>query len=88
MFAKRRGTRFSIAVVLVWVLTGWFGPPAHGQTNPITNGTISVKLHTVATLPTGTTGAPIFSPPMAWPATRDCLCSGSAGRFASLTTAV
>ena len=41
-------------------LFGWFGPPAHGQTNPITNGTISVKLHTVATLPTGTTGAPDF----------------------------
>ena len=60
MFAKRRGARFSIAAVLVCVLTGWFGPPAHGQTNPITNGTISVKLHTVATLPTGTTGAPDF----------------------------
>jgi hypothetical protein len=60
MFAKRRGNRFSIAAGLVCVVTGWFGPQARGQTNPITNGTISVKLHTVATLPTGTTGAPDF----------------------------
>ena len=70
MFAKRRGARFSIAAVLVCVLTGWFGPPAHGQTNPITSGAISVKIRTVATLPTGTTGAPISLPPMAWQAMR------------------
>ena len=59
MFAKRRGIHFSTAAV-AWCALGLLCNGALGQTNPITNGSISVRIKTVATLPTGTTGAPDF----------------------------
>ena len=59
MFAKRRGFHFSTAAV-VWCALGLLCNGVLGQTNPITNGSISVRIKTVATLPTGTTGAPDF----------------------------
>jgi hypothetical protein len=59
MFANRRGFHISTAAV-VWCALGFLCHGALGQTNPITNGSISVRIKTVATLPTATTGAPDF----------------------------
>src|SRR6478752_1319641 len=59
MFAKRRGFHFSTAAV-AWCALGLLCNGALGQTNAITNGSISVRIKTVTTLPTATTGAPDF----------------------------
>ncbi|HEY2882162.1 MAG TPA: PQQ-dependent sugar dehydrogenase, partial [Pirellulales bacterium] len=55
-------TKLLIGSVCAFVLSNFIqaAPPAFGQTNPIPTGSIKVELQNIATLPTGTTGAPDF----------------------------
>jgi glucose/arabinose dehydrogenase len=61
-------------------LTLWAWP-VYSQTDPITAGSVTVELHTIATMPTGTTGAPDFLTTDGVPGDNNLFVLGQSGQI-------